>query len=100
HRMSRHRNDRRVNASVAFPFADGSGRLEPIHLGHLDIHQHEIEPLLRSPVDRLPATTNSRDALPLLLEEQCDERFDRRLIFGEQYAQTAIHWPWRHPAAV
>jgi hypothetical protein len=43
HGVGRHGDDRHVAAGRALVPADRGGRGEPVQLGHLHIHQHDIE---------------------------------------------------------
>jgi len=45
-RVGCHGDDRQVPAGVLFSSPYGGGGLEPIHLRHLHVHQHDIEAFL------------------------------------------------------
>src|SRR2546428_7290341 len=43
HRITGHRDDRYMNPGGLFLLSNGSRRLETIHVGHLKIHQDDVE---------------------------------------------------------
>ncbi len=55
HGVGRHRDDRHVGAGRPFARADGFGRLEAVHLGHLHVHQHHVEGFALDALDRFSA---------------------------------------------
>ena len=50
HRVRRQRDDRHVAAGAPLARADRRGGLEPAHVGHLQVHQDDVELLPRPPV--------------------------------------------------
>ena len=48
HRVRGHRDDRQARGvALGLERADRRGRLEAAHLRHLDVHQHDVERLVR-----------------------------------------------------
>ncbi len=45
--VSGQRDDRHMTAARRFVLSNGRGRFEPVHLRHLHVHQHHVEPFCR-----------------------------------------------------
>jgi hypothetical protein len=87
HRVRGHRDDRDVFSRASLPLANHRRRLEAVHLGHLDIHQHEVEVLPLQGGDYLVAVARYLDHVPPLLKRaDCHSLVDR-VVFGQQDAQ-------------
>ena len=71
--------DRRALASADFP-----GRLESVHLGHVAIHQNEIEGALRVGIQRFPAIVDDRYAVALDLQYAKRNLLVDEIVFHQQ----------------
>jgi hypothetical protein len=70
---------------------DALGRLEPVHLGHPDIHQHDVGPVLQRRRDRLPAVRglgHHRDAGRA--QDQPETASDQRLVVRDDHPRRCI----------
>jgi hypothetical protein len=70
---------------------DPPGRLEPVHLGHPDIHQHDVRPVLQRGRDRLPAVRglgHHRDARGA--QDQPEAAPDQRLVIRDDHPRRRI----------
>ena len=88
HGVARHRYNRRVNSSCAFHFADRGGRFVPVHFGHLDVHQDEIEALLRSERYGFTAIWSYHNDVSLPFQDPDRNLLIYRVILGKQDSQS------------
>ena len=75
---------RPIPASAALMAAVASS---PVHLGHLDIHQHEVERLSLPHRDRLPAVVGDRCHVAQLGKHEEDDTLIMRIVFSHQDTQ-------------
>ena len=101
HGVRGHGDDRHVpRPRVALARADRGGGLEAVHLGHLHVHQHDVERLAlaaASSAARPFAATTTRVAG--LLEHAHGELLIDHVVLGEQDAQRARRDAGRGAAA-
>ena len=63
------------------------GRLDAVHVRHLDVHEDDVGPRGAGQVDRLGAVARLADHLvPFFLEHLAQVHADERLVFGDQDA--------------
>ena len=70
---------------------DPPGRLEPVHLRHPDVHQHDVRPVLEGGRDRLPPVRglgHHRDARRA--EDQPEAAPDQRLVVGDDHPGAGV----------
>ena len=70
---------------------DPPGRLEPVHLRHPDVHQHDVRPVLERGRDRLPPVRglgHHRDARRA--EDQPEAAPDQRLVVGDDHPGARV----------
>ena len=82
-RQGNDRNARRLRAHLAF--ADGAGRLEAVHDGHLAIHEHDIEGLARDGVDGLATISDAFDHAAHTFQEIARDLLIDETVFDEQH---------------
>ena len=89
--MRGHRNDRDVRAARPFALPDRDRGGEAVDVGHLDVHQHQVERLARrgQHVQRDAAVRRGLDAVAALLQRADGERLIHRVVFGDEDAQRA-----------
>ena len=76
------------------PRADRGGRLEPVELGHLHVHEHEVEGSLLQGGDGLAAVGRDHGGVPRLLEHAHRHLLVDRIVLRQQHAQPAtLHRP-------
>ena len=70
---------------------DLPGGLQPVHLGHLDVHEHDVRIELLRELDRLGAVPRLADDLEvgLGLEDQAEARPHELLVVGQQHADCS-----------
>ena len=59
----------------------------PVHLGHLDIHQHEVERLSLPVATASPAVVGDRCHVTQLGKHEEDDTLIMRIVFGHQDTQ-------------
>ena len=85
------RHDRHpLAAAGAFELADFLGRLDPVHLRHLDVHQHQIEGPVLERGDSLVAVVGDGDAAAALAEQRAGDFGVDRVIFRHQHARVGL----------
>ena len=72
---------------VLLSLANRSSRLEAAHLGHLHVHQHDVERLFRSTSNGFTTVRRHDDRVPALLEHRHDQLLVGRVVFGNQDTQ-------------
>ena len=85
--MGRHGDDRNVPADARLPLPDRRAGTEPIHLGHLDVHQHEVVRLALHRFDGLDAVRREVRPIAHLLQDAERELLVHDVVLGEQDAQ-------------
>ena len=72
---------------------DAPGRLEPVELGHADVHQDDRRIEARRLVDRLEPVARLGHDLDVLLagEQHAKAGADHRLVVGDEH--TDASWP-------
>ena len=78
---------------------DSPGRLEPVELGHADVHQHDGGVEARGLVDGLDPVARLGDDLDVRLagEQHAEACADHRLVVGDEDAD-AHRWSGRRVA--
>ena len=73
---------------------DPPRRLEPVDVGHLDVHQHDVGMASADEVDRVAAVARFADYADarLLLEDRPESGSDQRLVVGDQDRDRAVRW--------
>ena len=66
--------------------ADGGRGLEAVHLGHLHVHQHEVEVLRLQRGDRLSAVVGDDDRMSVLLQQADGQLLIDQAVLGQQNA--------------
>ena len=66
---------------------DPTRRLEPVELGHLDVHEHQVVGLRLERRDRLQPVAGHVRAVAQLLEQAERELLVHRVVLGDQDAQ-------------
>ena len=88
HGVGGHGDDRHVGpAAVQAP--DRGGRLEPVHLRHLDVHEDEIVGKIADRLDRFPAVGGDIDAVAQLGDQAGGDLLVDLIVLGHQDAQAA-----------
>ena len=90
HRVRRHRHDRNVAPRRPLQTPDGRRRLEPVHLRHLHVHQHQVERRPADRLERLDPRGGDRDGVPALLQEAHRELLVDHVVLGQEDAQGAF----------
>src|SRR6185369_8087757 len=84
HGMGGHGNDRYMLFGMFFALANHSGSFQPVHLRHLNIHQHEVERALLERVQCLPSRLHCHYSMSLPLEHPNSDLCVDGIVFGEQ----------------
>ena len=87
--MGGHGDDRGVAAGLLLAGANGGGRLQPVHVGHLHVHQHQVEGLRLPGGNRLLAVVGHGDRVALALEQAHGQLLVDQAVFGQQHAHAA-----------
>ena len=70
---------------------DPPGRLEPVHLRHPDVHQHDVRPVLERGRDRLPPVRGLGHHLDARrAEDQPEAAADQRLVVGDDHPGAGV----------
>jgi hypothetical protein len=77
-----------VNAVRAFEPADAPGGLEAVDVGHLHIHQDEIEVAGLEGGDRRPAVRSEDDEVAVAAQQGGDDLGVDRVVLGEEDGQA------------
>ena len=98
----------------AAALSDSAGGLDPVQVGHADIHQHDVGPQRPGGLDRLTPVAGLANDLEVGLgvEDHAEACADERLVVGDQdadhpaasgwsgsRARTAYPCPFRVPAS-
>ena len=75
--------------------ANHFGGGEPVHFGHLDIHQDDVERLARNGRNRLSAVADDLDDVPALLEHHAGDFLVYRIVLRNQDAELAMRFFYR-----
>ena len=86
HRVGRHGGDPRTGRRRPAG-TDPTRRLEPVELGHLDVHQHQVVRARLERRDRLQPVAGHVRAIAQLLEQAERELLVHRVVLGKQDAQ-------------
>ena len=87
--MGREGDDGRIRRSCSSRFRIDAECLEAIHLGHLNIHEHQVEPVFAAGFHGLPTVIHHCDLMPSLLEHDRDDLLIDRVVLGEEDPQAA-----------
>ncbi len=88
--MSRHRDDRDAFAGTGFLLANASGRLDPVHHRHLQVHQDQVERFCLNP-SHSDRTVIGNDHLVTPTVQQPDGQFlIGQSVFDQQDFQDAF----------
>ena len=80
-----------VSETIADAVAAGAQlprRLEAVHLGHVAVHQHDVEPLLIEAGQRLGAVLGDDDAMAVALQHRDRDRGVDGVVLGQQDVQA------------
>ncbi len=83
-----HRDDRDVPACPPLSLADAGRRLEAIHLGHLHVHQDQVEGLLLPGGEGLLAIAGDVHRVPALLQEDGRQRLVDEVVLHQQDSEA------------
>jgi hypothetical protein len=69
---------------------DPARRLDPVHVGHADVHQHDVGALALGQRDGLGAVAGLADDLHVLLgvEDHAEAAAHERLVVGDHHARA------------
>jgi hypothetical protein len=81
HSVSRQSNDRQTGQAIAFPFANGGGGLEAIHLRHLEVEQGQIENMFFQFSQGFPSVAGNYYKVAQLLEHPRRHSLIHAIIF-------------------
>ena len=82
--MRRHGDDRDVGLAGHLPPADGNGRLQAIHLGHLHVHQNQIEPPFVKRTQRFQPVVGDEYLMAFPLQQRGGYTLIDDVVFGKQ----------------
>jgi len=82
HRVSGHAHDRQVSVRMIMP--DPLREFDPIHVGQSYVHDHQIRPLLRDQLLRLPAVGGSRKPEPFQPKDDLEELIVEIVVFYDE----------------
>ena len=85
HGVSRHGHDRQVGLRSAFLVPDGRRGLEPVHDGHLDIHQNQVERASAPALQGLPSPLfGDRDLVASVFENPDGQLLVDDIVLGQK----------------
>ncbi len=84
HRLGRHGDDRQPAPRIVL--ANCPRGLEPVHLGHLNVHENQVERLRPGQPDRLGPIVGDDHVMPLALEQRHRELLIVEAVFGQKNA--------------
>ena len=87
HGVGSHGEDRGVTIGRALNLADAASGCDAIHLGHLDVHEHEVEASLFHHGDGLLAVVGDKDRVATFLKQAFRNRLVNTIVFGQQDGQ-------------
>ena len=71
------------------PLADQAGRLEAAHLGHVHVHQHQVEALLLHRLDRFAPVLRHPHRVPALGQDAERQLLVDRVVLRQEDAEPA-----------
>ncbi len=77
-------DDRDVFSGLGLGSPDPFGRLDPVHLGHLNIHEYEVVSAAFQDGQGLAAVVGRIDAVAHLAEQPRDDLLAERVVFDEE----------------
>ena len=77
--------------AVAAIRAQHAERLDPVHAGKLDVHEHELGQLLGREHDAVLRRVASSVVVPLDLQHVAHELHVARIVFDDQYHAHGLH---------
>ena len=89
HGAGRHGDDRDVPPGRLLALADQRGRLEAAEVGHLHVHQHQVEGLGVVRGQRLQSILGHGHLVPAALEQVDRQRLVDGVVLGQQDAERA-----------
>src|SRR2546427_8873593 len=75
---------RRPPRSTLFPYTPLSRSVQPAELGHVEIHDDHIEPLVLEDIERLLPVVHDPDSVPGALEYPDDDALVHRVVFRHE----------------
>ena len=101
-RLGGHRDDRRVSAGLAFAAAELGGRLIPVHVGHLAVHQNSVVTLVAERLECCCAIANDVDAAPAAFERACGDDLVDLTVLGDEHERRPrprSRWSGKRPSS-
>src|SRR5229473_209300 len=87
-----------VTVRGLFPHSDSPGCIQTVHLGHLDIHQDQIEYLVLDSLQGLFSVARNHYLVPAFFEQLSGQSLIDRIVFHDENAQPAdAHLAWCVP---
>ena len=90
HGVRGHRDDGQVGTRRAFGRADQAGRLEPAHLRHLHVHQHDVEVLSLERRERFASVGGDRHGVAAPLEQAGGQPLVDQIVLGQQHVEAPL----------
>jgi hypothetical protein len=84
--IRRHSDDARLTF-LGQPFADLASRVEPVHLGHQDVHQDQVIGQLRGGIHCLEAVRHNIRSLRQAFQQELRQPLIHHVILGQQDAK-------------
>src|SRR2546427_12863932 len=75
---------RRPPRSTLFPYTPLSRSVQPAELGHVEIHDDHVEPLVLEDIERLLPVVHDPDSVPGALEYPDDDALVHRVVFRHE----------------
>ena len=82
-------------AGTLLPFTNGSGGLETVHVGHLDVHKNEVKRLFFEGGQSLASILDGDDAVVAILERPGDYGAINRIVLGKEHTEALAAFPQR-----
>jgi hypothetical protein len=86
--VRRHRHDAGAASGAGFALANRRRRFDAAHLGHLDVHQHDVVAALLELLERFQAVVGDLDAVAAPRQQADRHPLVDDVVFGEQDARA------------
>src|SRR5437899_1169526 len=90
HRMRGQRDDGNISPRSLFPVSNCRGGFDPVHSGHLHVHEDEIEALTFERLQRGGPVVHGGDCVTLFLEHVLGESAVYRIVLDQQDMQRRL----------